>query len=96
VAREFGDLGDYRFLALAQRGYGLSARRGPYSFETFAADVVAFAEAIGLGRFVLVGHSMGGTVASLVAAQWSARLLGLVQLADFLRELTSDEPSRQA
>ena len=78
VAREIGDAGSYRFLALTQRGYGLSDHKGPYSFETFAADVLAFAEAIGLGRFVLVGHSMGGTVASLVAAEWSARLLGLV------------------
>ena len=78
VAREIGDTGGHRFLALTQRGYGLSDHKGPYSFETFAADVLAFAEAIGLGRFVLVGHSMGGTVASLVAAQWSARLLGLV------------------
>ena len=78
VAREIGRVGGYRFLALTQRGYGLSDRTGPYSFETFAADVLDFAEALGLGQFVLVGHSMGGTVASLVAARSSARLLGLV------------------
>ena len=61
--------GDYRFLALTQRGYGLSERVGPYSLETLAADVLAFAAALGLGRFVLIGHSMGGTVASIAAAQ---------------------------
>jgi pimeloyl-ACP methyl ester carboxylesterase len=78
TAREIGDVDGYRFLALTQRGYGLSDRTGPYSFETFAADVLAFAEALGLGQFVLVGHSMGGAVASLVAAKPSTRLLGLV------------------
>jgi pimeloyl-ACP methyl ester carboxylesterase len=78
TAREIGDVGGYRFLALTQRGYGLSDRTGPYCFETFAADVLAFADARELERFVLVGHSMGGTVASLVAAQSSTRLLGLV------------------
>jgi pimeloyl-ACP methyl ester carboxylesterase len=70
--------GDCRFLAVSQRGYGRSGRMGPYSFETFADDVLAFADRLGLGRFVLIGHSMGGTVASLVAARASSRLLGLV------------------
>ena len=73
-----GDSGGYRFLALTQRGYGLSDRVGLYTFEAFAADVLAFADALGLDKFVLLAHSMGATVASLVAAQAPARLLGLI------------------
>jgi esterase len=72
------DAGDYRFLAVTQRGYGASSRVGPYALDTYAADALAFADALGLDRFVLVGHSMGGTVASLAAARSPAGLLGLV------------------
>lgn len=72
------DLGCYRFLALTQRGYGDSERIGPYTFETFAADVIAFADALDLNTFVLIGHSMGGTVASIAAAQSPERVRGLV------------------
>lgn len=70
--------GGYRFLAVTQRGYGRSGRVGPYSLDTYAADVLGFVAALGLARFVLVGHSMGGTVASLAAARAPAGLLGLV------------------
>lgn len=73
------DTGDYRFIAVTQRGYGRSARVGPYSLDAYAEDVLEFVAELGLSRFVLVGHSMGGTVASLAAAKLPAgRLLGLV------------------
>lgn len=78
VATELCDTGGYRFLALTQRGYGHSARVGPYALERYAADVLGFVDALGLDRFVLIGHSMGGTVASLAAAQAPAGLAGLV------------------
>ena len=72
----------YRVLALTQRGHGRSSHAGSYAFEDFAADVFGFADAVGLDSFVLLGHSMGGTVASLAAAAAtgsdSTRLLGLI------------------
>jgi esterase len=67
-----------RFLALTQRGYGQSARASSYAYGDFAADVYGFADALGLESFVLLGHSFGGTIASLAAELDSARLLGLV------------------
>ena len=67
-----------RFLALTQRGYGESARASSYAYGDFAADVYGFADALGLDSFVLLGHSFGGTIASLAAELDSARLLGLV------------------
>lgn len=70
--------GRYRFLAVTLRGYGSSDRVGPYSFERFSDDVFAFASALGVERFVLLGHSMGGAVASLAATREPDRLLGLV------------------
>ena len=53
---------DFHVMALDQRGRGESdwAPDGDYSTEAYVADLAAFSEALGLDKFVLVGHSMGG------------------------------------
>src|SRR5262249_17749123 len=53
--------------ALDQRGHGESSRPGAYSFELMRDDLLGLLDALGLDRVVLVGHSMGGTVAWLFA-----------------------------
>ncbi len=78
VAAQLAAAGPYRVLALTQRGYGRSGRVGPYTLPGYARDLLGFVAALGLERFVLVGHSMGGTVATLAAEQNPAGLLGLV------------------
>jgi pimeloyl-ACP methyl ester carboxylesterase len=52
----------YRLIALDQRGHGDSdwSSDGDYTREAFVADVEGFVAALGLERFILVGHSMGG------------------------------------
>jgi pimeloyl-ACP methyl ester carboxylesterase len=40
--------------------------------------LLQFADALGLDRFVLAGHSMGGTVATLFAERYPDRLTGLI------------------
>ncbi|MFN0145991.1 MAG: alpha/beta fold hydrolase [Dehalococcoidia bacterium] len=52
----------YRLIALDQRGHGDSgwAPDGDYTRQTFVEDVELFRKALGLERFVLLGHSMGG------------------------------------
>ncbi len=54
--------GDYRVLALDQRGRGDTdwAPRGDYSTDAFVADLEEFCYTLGLEKFTLVGHSMGG------------------------------------
>ena len=54
--------GNYRVLALDQRGRGETdwAPRGDYSTDAFVADLEEFCYTLGLEKFVLVGHSMGG------------------------------------
>ncbi|HEX5995271.1 MAG TPA: alpha/beta hydrolase [Jiangellales bacterium] len=68
----------YRVLAVDQRGHGLSGHTPEYSFEVYRQDVLGFADALGLDRFALVGHSMGGTVACLFAERYPDRLTALV------------------
>jgi pimeloyl-ACP methyl ester carboxylesterase len=54
--------GDYRILALDQRGRGETdwAPRGDYSTDAFVADLEEFCYTLGIERFTLIGHSMGG------------------------------------
>lgn len=52
------------------RGHGASSKpaaEAAYGLGVFTDDVVALADAIGWERFDLLGHSMGGMVAQLVA-----------------------------
>ena len=54
----------YRVIALDQRGHGDSqwAPGADYSVGAMAADVERLADHLGLGRFLLLGLSMGGRV----------------------------------
>lgn len=62
------------------RGRGLSAS-GPgldYGLDAQAADVIAFAQALGLKTYSLVGHSMGGRIAVRAARSQPQQLDKLV------------------
>jgi esterase len=63
--------GDYRVLALDQRGHGDSGRApdGVYGPEQYVRDLERFVEALGLRSFVLVGMSMGGRNSMLYASR---------------------------
>jgi pimeloyl-ACP methyl ester carboxylesterase len=68
------------------RGHGRSDHPtdpAAYSFEILAADLLALADALSWDRFALVGHSMGGAVAQLVALDHPQRLTGLVLASTF-------------
>ena len=69
-----------RAIAVDLRGHGRSKPPGDgdYSLAGMADDVAAMAETLGLQRFVLVGHSMGGGVALTYAGRHPDRVAGLV------------------
>jgi pimeloyl-ACP methyl ester carboxylesterase len=68
----------YRVHAPDLRGHGTSDWPGEYSFDALVADVVGFLDALALPRVVLVGHSMGGVVAHLLASRYPDRVAALV------------------
>jgi pimeloyl-ACP methyl ester carboxylesterase len=70
----------YRVLALDQRGHGDSdpSPDADYTVATMSADLAAFADALGLARFSLVGLSMGGRVAIGFAGRAPGRVDRLV------------------
>lgn len=68
-------------MAVDQRGHGQAERPDDgYDVGSLARDVVAFMDARGLPRAVLVGSSSGGYVAQQVAARNPERVAGLVLL----------------
>ncbi|MEU0600646.1 alpha/beta fold hydrolase [Streptomyces sp. NPDC006393] len=67
-----------RLYALDLRGHGRSDWPGDYSLELMQADVLRFLDALGLGRVDLIGHSMGGIVAYLLAEDHPQRVSRLV------------------
>jgi len=68
-----------RAVALDLRGHGLSgqAATGEYSMPAMASDVLAVANGLGIQRFVLVGHSLGGAVILAVSQAAPQRVAGL-------------------
>jgi pimeloyl-ACP methyl ester carboxylesterase len=71
-----------RTLAVDFRGWGQSDRPGDgHTLQGYADDVEAVMAARGITDFVLVGHSMGGKVAQLMASRRPTGLRGLVLVA---------------
>ncbi len=74
--------GDFDVIMPDARGHGnTSSPNKGYSYDNLAADVVSLIEELGLATPVLLGHSMGGMTAAVVASRNPALLRGLV-LAD--------------
>jgi 3-oxoadipate enol-lactonase len=84
----------YRLIAPDLRNFGrTTSPNPPADFSSYAHDLLAFADALGLDRFYVAGLSMGGQIALEVAAAAPARLLGLI-LADTFAQL--DTPEKKA
>lgn len=74
--------GDYDVIMPDARGHGKSsAPTQGYTYDNLANDVLGFIEALRLNAPVLIGHSMGGLTAAVVASRYPQGLRGLV-LAD--------------
>ena len=69
-----------RAVAFDFRGHGQSdaPADNDYAVEALAADIAAVVDSLELDRFVLVGHSMGGSAAIYYAGNHPERLAGLV------------------
>jgi pimeloyl-ACP methyl ester carboxylesterase len=64
------------------RGWGAARDLpGPYGISQLADDVLDVVRELGIQRYVLVGHSMGGKVAQLAASRRPEGLAGLVLIA---------------
>lgn len=75
----------YRTIAIDHRGWGESdAPAVGYSLADHAEDILGVINALGLKRYLLVGHSMSGKIAQLIASRRPPGLIGLVLVASAL------------
>ncbi|MGH2893605.1 MAG: alpha/beta fold hydrolase [Solirubrobacteraceae bacterium] len=69
----------YRVLAVDHRGHGRGVRAmAPFRLEDCAADAAAIVRELGAGPALVVGYSMGGTIAQLMARDHADVVRGLV------------------
>jgi pimeloyl-ACP methyl ester carboxylesterase len=77
-----GFAAEYHCIAPDLRGFGNSrACAGPFTVEQASDDVRALLEALAIDRAIVVGHSMGGTIAQRFAADHPERARALVLVA---------------
>lgn len=70
----------HRVLAMDLRGHGRSeapSDRSSYTIEQMSTDVEALVDQVGLDRYHLLGHSMGGGIVQEIALRSPQRLLSL-------------------
>ena len=76
-------LGDYRVVAPDVRGHGHSGwvgAGGYYHFYDYFDDMRRLVDELGIDRFAVVGHSMGGSIASGLSALIPDQVVRLVLL----------------
>jgi len=71
----------FRVLSVDHRGHGSGLRTRRFRLADCADDAVQIAEARGVTRFIAVGYSMGGPIASLTWHRHRDRVSGLVLCA---------------
>jgi 2-(acetamidomethylene)succinate hydrolase len=69
----------FHIFAPDQRGHGDSDKPdGTYSAQEYAQDLHQFIEALGLGKAVVGGHSLGGRVSQVFAATYPSECQGVI------------------
>lgn len=85
----------YRVVAVDLGGHGASGKdRAEWTVESLAADVEAVLKAADVKRAILVGHSMGGPIALLVAKRMPDRVVAVVGV-DTLHNVEFKWPEEQ-
>jgi pimeloyl-ACP methyl ester carboxylesterase len=94
---------DYHVLALDQRGHGDSgwAPDRNYAPAAFISDIVGFIDALQLAPTLIVGHSMGGRHAAMIAADYPDKVAKIVivdtpaELPPAILEMLAQQPESE-
>jgi proline iminopeptidase len=82
-------------LAMAASALGLPVRT-PYTLEDMAADTVGLMDRLGIARAHIVGASMGGMIAQVLAAKFPQRVLSLTSIMSSSGNRKVSKPSKPA
>lgn len=85
----------FRVIAVDQRGHGQTEWADDYTAAAMADDVAMLIETLGLSRPHVIGHSMGGMCAMLLAAR-RPELVGRVAILDVGPDSVSGDWARDA
>jgi pimeloyl-ACP methyl ester carboxylesterase len=85
---------DYHVIAPDLRGHGQSENPGIYTMVQFVADIRALINHCGLNAPVIIGHSLGGHIASRYAAIFPDEVLKLVLLEGMGPPINQQNPER--
>ena len=80
LSTKFDAAGTPNLAAMIMAGMMGQAVTPPYTLDDMAADGVALLDALGIDRAHIVGASMGGMIAQLIAADYPARARSLVSI----------------
>lgn len=81
----YGPLAEQRrVIALDHRGHGRGMRSATFSLEDCADDAAALLDVLSVPEVLVVGYSMGGPIAMLLAQRHPAKVAGLVLQATAL------------
>jgi pimeloyl-ACP methyl ester carboxylesterase len=78
IARELSDR--FRVILPDLRNHGRSPHDPVHTYDAISDDIAGLAGDLGLERFIIAGHSMGGRSAIWFARRWPARTAGLIVL----------------
>jgi pimeloyl-ACP methyl ester carboxylesterase len=79
-------------VALDLSGHGDSERRPIYDKSTWAEEIISVIEHVGFVEPpIVVGHSMGGWITAIAAAEHGDRLAGIVLIDSPIRDLPPEE-----
>ncbi|KAF0164519.1 MAG: alpha/beta hydrolase fold protein [Rhodocyclaceae bacterium] len=82
-------------LAMAAAALGLPVRT-PYTLEDMAGDAVGLMNRLGIARAHIVGASMGGMIAQVLAAKFPQRVLSLTSIMSSSGNRKVSKPSKPA
>ena len=69
----------FRCIALDSYGAGRSKSKGEkLTLDGLAEDAVSLMDSLGIQKFVVAGHSMGGTMTCIIASKHPGRVVGCV------------------
>lgn len=86
---------DYRFISLDFPGHGKSSHKAEnsfYYFNEYVLEVIAITKALGLDELILLAHSMGAAISTLVAGTNLLNIQKLI-LIEALGPLTNSSQS---
>ena len=78
-------LDGFRVITLDNRGVGETESSGPFSIDDMADDVVHLMDHLGIGRFHVLGWSMGSHIGQSLGIRHADRLRSLTLVSTYMR-----------